>query len=85
MSEWPKHFHGTGDDQVFELTYVNGSRDLVIGVRVREAADEAGRPVIEIGYPYSHGSALRIGRIHLETQDEIKFEVEQPQIDLLEE
>jgi hypothetical protein len=39
--------------------------------------------VVEICYPYSHGAGLRIGVILSETEDEMVFEVEEPQIPLL--
>lgn len=83
VTQLPKRFRGTFDNTVYLLTYVNGATDKVVGVRVREANDEPGLPVIEICYPYSHGSGLLIGRILHETDIEIVFEVENPQIDLL--
>lgn len=75
----PKTFKPHPDtDRRYRLTYLQGEgEDIVIDVQLR--GDR-----IAFGFPYSHGSSLRIGRIEEEREDFIAFTPVGPPVDLFE-
>lgn len=64
---------------IYQLTYVDGSTDAVVGVRVHERDPI----VIEVGYMLAHGAGLKVKRIERDAPDEISFSVLDPQLETL--
>ena len=74
----PKTFKPHADtDRRYLLTYNGGVEDVVIDVHLKE-------DVLTFGYPYSHGSSLRIGRIEEESAEHIAFTTVDPPVELFE-
>ena len=72
----PKKFKPEGGPRIFALRYATGGVDYVIGVRVRRGSH--GSAVLEVEYPFGHGSGIGIGRIVAESESSITFIVSGP-------